>query len=86
MITQMPHCDQSILHAPGECRYCDMHPDWQEYREAARINFSGQHDVDKAPCPSEHFRPAEVRDRWPGNRAYLDGGPLDLNTEDGGDR
>jgi hypothetical protein len=64
-----PHCDQSILHAPGTCEYCDDYPDWQEYRQVARINFSNENDPDKAPCPSLAFRTAEVRDRWGGNRA-----------------
>lgn len=63
----MPHCDSSILHAPGECVYCDQYPDWQEMREIARINFTGKDDPGKAPCPSLYFRSAEVRDRWGGN-------------------
>lgn len=81
-IPTMPHCDQAILHAPGECRFCDLRPDWQEYRQAARINFSGHHDDDKAPCPSEYFRPPEVRDRWPGNRAYPEGEPVQHYPEE----
>lgn len=62
-----PHCDQSILHAPGVCDYCDMYPDWQEFRAAQRINFTGEYSEHFAPCPSEYFRPPEIRDRWPGN-------------------
>lgn len=65
----MPHCDSAILHAPGDCTYCDHYPEWQQLRAAWRINFTGSTDPDKAPCPSEHRRPAEIRDRWPGNRA-----------------
>lgn len=68
-----PHCDQSILHAPGACEYCDHYPDYQEARAVARINFSNENDPDKAPCPSTFFRPAEVRDRWPLNRASRSG-------------
>ena len=64
-----PHCDATILHAPGECQYCDDYPDWQEYRETARINFTNHHDAHKAPCPSIHFRTPEVRDQWYGNVA-----------------
>lgn len=63
----MPHCDSSILHAPGSCVHCDHYPDWQEMRVRSRINFTGENDPDKAPCPSLHFRPAAVRDRWYGN-------------------
>lgn len=62
-----PHCDPSILHAPRVCKYCDEYSEWQQYRQVAHINFTGENDPDKAPCPSEHFRPAEVRDRWGGN-------------------
>lgn len=64
-----PHCDQSILHAPGACRFCDEYPDWQAYRTVARIAFTGQDDEGLAPCPSTTFRSAEVRDRWGGNVA-----------------
>lgn len=63
-----PHCDPSVLHAHGACRYCDQFPQRQRGRVAQRINFTGQHDPTKAKCPSEHFRPPEVRDAWAGNR------------------
>lgn len=36
-----PHCDQTILHAPGKCVYCDHFPEWQEYRKVAQIAFTG---------------------------------------------
>lgn len=64
-----PHCDPSILHAPGKCPYCDHYPDFQAYREVAQINFTGEPLPDgKCPCPSEWFRDALIRDMWPGNR------------------
>lgn len=63
-----PHCDPSILHAPTVCPVCDDYPEWQEYRDVARINFTGEYDIDKAPCPSVYFRAPDVRDAWPGNR------------------
>lgn len=72
---QFPHCDPSILHAPGACRFCDEHRDWQVYRDMAGINFTGEHAEHKAPCPSEWLRSAEVRDRWPGNVAAPEGQP-----------
>lgn len=68
----MPHCDSAILHSPGVCKYCDVHPDWQELRELWRINFSDTSDPDKAPCPSTFTRTAETRDRWHGNRPVRD--------------
>jgi hypothetical protein len=66
-MTTYPHCDQSILHAPGVCEYCDKHPDWQALREGWGINFTGGTDATKAPCPSTFFRPSDYRDAWPGN-------------------
>lgn len=63
-----PHCDPSILHAPGACRYCDEYPDWQLHRKTAHIAFTGQvADDSHAPCPSEYFRSAKQRDAWPRN-------------------
>lgn len=68
-LAAMPHCDSTILHAPGSCGFCDLYPQRQEDRVTQRINFTGESEPDKAPCPSEYFRPPELRDRWPGNRA-----------------
>lgn len=62
-----PHCDTRVLHAPKTCKYCDMHPDWQEYREVALINFTGEHDTTKAPCPSDYFRTLQDINNWAGN-------------------
>jgi hypothetical protein len=64
-----PHCDALVLHAPGDCRFCDRHPDWQAYRTAVGIAFTGQEPVDgQIQCPAETSRPAEVIHAWPGNR------------------
>lgn len=62
-----PHCDQSVLHKPGECEYCDHYPDWQEMREVQRINYTGHFDTDKAPCPSHYFRHPDKVESWSGN-------------------
>lgn len=48
-IDQFPHCDQRILHAPGECEYCDGHPQWQAIRQAWGIAFTGH--VPRASMP-----------------------------------
>ena len=50
-----------------------MYPDWQGMRERARINYTGEDDPEKAPCPSLHFRPPDRRDQWGGNRAVAHG-------------
>lgn len=38
---QFPHCDARVLHAPGECGYCDACPVWQQLRIAWGIAFTG---------------------------------------------
>lgn len=65
----MPHCDQRVLHAPGECQYCDMYPEWQDARKMWNINFTGHNDSDKTTCPSEQRRPIETINKWYGNVA-----------------
>jgi hypothetical protein len=67
VISQYPHCDQKILHAPGECDYCDMHPDWQELREIWGINFTGHSEEGKTKCPAERERNIDTINKWGGN-------------------
>lgn len=43
-----PHCDARVLHAPGECAYCDEHPDWQKLREVWGIAFTGHRPTESA--------------------------------------
>ena len=69
LIQQFPHCDQAVLHRRGSCEFCDEHEEWQELREAWGINFSGETDPTKVPCPSTRTRTAEQVAKWPGNRA-----------------
>lgn len=40
-LNRFPHCDQRILHAPGECEFCDQCPEWQLLREAWGIAYTG---------------------------------------------
>lgn len=64
----MPHCDQRVLHAPGECRFCDDCPEWQRLRVVWGIAFTGHEPgEDQVRCPSR--REVETINRWPGNRA-----------------
>lgn len=71
-IKQFPHCDSRVLHAPGECKYCDEHPEWQELREVWDINFTGKNDPDKMICPAERHRSIDVINRWHGNVAQTE--------------
>lgn len=66
-----PHCDSSILHAPGLCQYCDKHGDWQELREAWGINFTGETDEGKLPCPADARR-GDKHMLWGGNLPWWD--------------
>ncbi len=59
-----PHCDETVLHAPGECFHCDHYPILQNVRINNAIPFSGE-----GGSPDELRRPREVIDRWGGNRA-----------------
>lgn len=68
-INQFPHCDGGVLHAPGECEFCDHRKDLQGLREVWHINFTGHHDVDKTKCPAEKDRKLEDINLWSGNRA-----------------
>lgn len=67
-IGQFPHCDPRVLHAPGECEFCDKHPIWQALRLAWGIAFTGFEPDDKElPDPATHARGASVN-LWGGNR------------------
>lgn len=65
----MAHCDSLILHAPGECEFCDHYPQAQRLRDWWHINFTNHHDPDRLPCPSTLRRSDATRDLWGGNRA-----------------
>lgn len=66
---QFPHCDQRILHAPGECQYCDKHKDWQYIRQAWGIAFTGHTpENSELPCPADNAR-GNKHKNWPGNVA-----------------
>lgn len=68
ILGQFPHCDHRVLHRPGSCEFCDLHPEWQAIRVAMAINFTGESDPKKDPCPSVKFRPVQVSHAWGGNR------------------
>ena len=65
----LPHCDASVLHAPGECVFCDRHPDWQALRIAWGIAFTGHAPTEReVPCPSDQRRGTGQAHVWAGNR------------------
>lgn len=75
---QYPHCDQRILHAPGECEFCDRHPKWQELRVTWGIAFSGHApEHGQTACPADTavlFGERGDYNQWGGNRPWLEGG------------
>lgn len=69
-----PHCDSDVLHAPGECKYCDKFADsLQSMRITLGINFTGHNDPNKLTCPAELRRSKQKIDRWHGNGAVPEG-------------
>jgi hypothetical protein len=73
LLVQFPHCDQRVLHAPGECVHCDHHPEWQALRIAWGIAFTGyEPDDGELPCPATTRRSVEKINRWGGNRPRPD--------------
>ena len=76
-----PHCDPAILHAPGECKFCDELPDWQALRQLWGICYTGHTPeiannglvvYEQIACPSDIRRPGGSASRWPRNRAEQD--------------
>lgn len=67
-----PHCDSRILHAPGECRFCDDYPERQQERVNSGIAFTGHPPrPGQSPCPADAARPQNSPSdhrRWGGNR------------------
>ncbi len=64
-----PHCDQSVLHAPGECSYCDRLPEWQALRRRWGIAFTGHPPAEyEVACPSDARRGLGQAHAWGGNR------------------
>jgi hypothetical protein len=66
---QTPHCDQRVLHAPGECEFCDEKPSWQAARKVWGIDFTGDHKDGNLPCPAQTKRSLDTIEKWEGNVA-----------------
>lgn len=79
-----PHCDARVLHAPGECRFCDEYPLLQKAREVWGIAFTGRGLDGHAAilCPSDMARGVGGAHTWPGNRPTRPGGPVDVAVPD----
>ncbi len=69
-IPRFPHCDPRVLHAPGECVYCDAHPSWQALRKTWGVRFTGHTDGGELPCPADLARGLAGAHSWPGNRPH----------------
>lgn len=73
---QYPHCDTRVLHKPGDCEYCDRHPEWQLLRKRWGIAFTGEQPLaGQLPCPADFNRPPDSPSdhrRWYGNVAKKD--------------
>jgi len=84
-----PHCDPRVLHAPGECEYCDHYPEWQQERVENKVLFTndprnaelvdaflkvGRLEGEFVPCPGMLARGDAIK-IWGGNRAKPAGTP-----------
>jgi hypothetical protein len=73
-IGTVPHCDPRILHAPGECEFCDQRAELQALRRVWGIAFTGHAPVKRGdgamelPCPADAAR-GDTHQKWGGNRA-----------------
>lgn len=62
-VLELVHCDDLVLHEPGECTYCDSYGKRAQRRRIDfGIPFSGQRGA-----PDALFRPDEVIRQWSGN-------------------
>ena len=62
------HCDAYVTHRPGECKQCDEYsPDLQQWRLDNDINFTGETDAAKLPCPATQRRDIKKIHAWGGN-------------------
>ena len=65
-IAPYPHCDNLVIHR--NCHVCDLYPELQQERIKNGINFTGENDPNKLPCPAEQRRSLRDINRWQGNR------------------
>lgn len=71
-IRSFAHCDGNVLHARGTCRYCSMaqYDRLHELRRRFNVAYTGATlESGQEPCPSEAWRPVDIIEKWPGNRA-----------------
>lgn len=68
LVGTLPHCDQRVMHAPKECKYCDACPKLQALRVVWGIAFTGHEALEgQLPCPSDAARGTGGAHVWPGN-------------------
>jgi len=73
--TKYPHCDPRVLHLPKDCEFCDMYPALQAERIRDGVNFTGENNPKKKPCPAETARGLKSINSWHGNVAQPKGCP-----------
>lgn len=66
-----PHCDDLILHAPGECKVCDYYPTLQQLLVDLRVNYTGGRKAGFATSFAERRRPLHCVYAWEGNRTSV---------------
>jgi hypothetical protein len=62
------HCDDRVIHRPQACLICDeFGADLQTERFVLGVNYTGESDPAKAPCPATLQRPLDAIYAWHGN-------------------
>lgn len=56
-----PHCAPRILHAPGECIYCDTQKDWQYLRKVWGHSIYGLYSRRRRASMSRRLCAKEIR-------------------------
>lgn len=79
LIFVQAHCDSRVLHAPGECEYCDEYPKAQQRRIDLGVNFTSDNpDPNLKPCPAIQERDWYKINGWAGNQPFRE----DMTDED----
>ena len=70
-LTQEQWQQEQRFRSSGKCSYCDEYRQAQDQRAICGINFTGEDDPTKLPCPAEAARGLDNLEHWGGNKAMV---------------
>lgn len=75
MTAPHPHCNTEVLHAPGECEFCDKYPERQQGRIVSKTPFSPVDQAWPGNRPEGYrdfnYLPSLAPRDWPRTRSVL---------------